>query len=53
MGGAARDLIEGRAAHFAITLRDDPVNLVGYVGLVHIEREHLAGELSFWIGGVC
>jgi ribosomal-protein-alanine N-acetyltransferase len=40
----------GRALGLAMTLAAGH-GLIGYVGLHHIDREHLEAEISFWIGG--
>lgn len=38
-----------RHVAFAVCRRDE-LDLVGYVGIVDINREHAVGELSFWVG---
>src|SRR4051812_10367091 len=40
----------GRGLGLAMTLAAGH-GLIGYVGLHHIDREHLEAEISFWIGG--
>ncbi|MGH8506818.1 MAG: GNAT family N-acetyltransferase, partial [Stenotrophobium sp.] len=39
----------GAGYHFAITLRENRLEFIGYIALKHIDREHLETELSFWI----
>lgn len=39
----------GTGATFAMVLPGDPDQLVGLVAIRHIDREHLEGELSFWV----
>ena len=46
---ARRNLAADRQLTRAICHRDN-AELVGYVGVVDMDREHALGELSFWVG---
>src|SRR5262249_17100161 len=46
----ATDFVNGTDVHFAVAEASCPDDLVGYVGTHHIDRAHLEGELSFWMG---
>ena len=42
---------EGRAAHFAVTIRPQQDVLVGCVAIKAMDLEHREAELSFWLDG--
>jgi RimJ/RimL family protein N-acetyltransferase len=49
IGRFARDWEEKHAAHFAMVLPDAPGEFGGYFAVKHIDAEHCAAEISFWI----
>ncbi len=46
---AISESVEGRGAHYAVTIRPNDHQLVGYVAIKAIDHDHEEGELSFWL----
>ena len=44
-----RECAAGTDVHFAVGESSNARNFIGYVAIRHIDRDHLEGELSFWI----
>ncbi|MBP0020708.1 MAG: GNAT family N-acetyltransferase [Cyanobacteria bacterium SBLK] len=49
IAGHPREFSEGKATHFAIECKEIQ-QLIGAIALRDIEREHLQGELGYWVG---
>jgi [ribosomal protein S5]-alanine N-acetyltransferase len=46
---AVRESMERLAAHYCVTIATEAEQMIGYVGLKAIDREHGEGEMSFWL----
>lgn len=49
IGDFQRDFATKSGFHFAIELRTDPIDFIGYMAIKDIDWEHEQAELSFWL----